>query len=100
MNRPVGTIPLSQTTVPALQQNPYSNLRPQLPAQPKPNPNNRLVQSIQIIETPELETDLRECNKLQLRFGRIIETEGDKNVQVENQLPIEQPLQEEDVVRQ
>ncbi len=41
-----------------------------------------------------------ECNDLQLSYGRIIETEGDKNAQVENQLPAEQPLQEEDVVRQ
>ena len=77
-----------------------TNLRPQLPTQPNPNPNNRPVQSIQIIETPEIETDLRECNDLQLRSGRIIEIEGDKTAQVENQLPIEQPLQEEDVIRQ
>eukprot|EP00253_Pinus_taeda_P015703 PITA_15703 len=84
----------------ALQQNPQSNLRPQLPAQPNPNLNNGPVQSIQIIETPEIGTDLRECNDLQLRFGRIIETEGDKTAQVENQLPIEQPPQEEDVIRQ
>jgi len=35
-----------------------------------------------------------------LRSRCIIETEGDKNAQVENQLPVEQPLQEEDVVRQ
>jgi len=75
-------------------------LRPQLPAQPNLNPNNRPVQSVQITETLELETDLRECNDLQLRAGHIIETEGDKNVQVENQLHAEQPLQEEDVVRQ
>jgi len=60
MNQPVGTIPLPQPTLPALQQNPQSNLRPQLPTKPNLNPNNRRVQSIQIIETPELETDLRE----------------------------------------
>ena len=90
---------LPQPTLPALQQNPQPNLRPQLPTQPNPNLNNRLVQSIQIIETPELEIDLRECNDLQLRSGRIIETEGDKTVQVENQLPVEQSPQEEDVIR-
>lgn len=100
MNQPVGTIPLPQPTLPSLQQNPQSNLRPQLPAQPNPNPNNKPVKSIQIFETPELEIDLRECNDLQLRFGRIIETKGDKNIQVENQLPVEQSLQEEDVVKQ
>ena len=48
-------IPLPQPTLPApytLQQNPRTNLRLQLPAQPNPNPNNRPVQSIQIIEGP------------------------------------------------
>ena len=55
-----GTIPLPQPTLLALQQNPQSSLRPQLPAQPNPNPNNRPVQSIQIIDTSEIESDLRE----------------------------------------
>ena len=80
-------IPLPQPTLPALQQNPQPNLRPQLPAQPNPNPNNRPVQSLQIIETPEVRADMRECNDLQLRSGRIIETEGDKTVQVEISYP-------------
>ena len=84
MHQLVGTIPLPQPTLPALQQNPQSNLRPQLPAQPKPNPNNRLVQSVQIIETSEIGVDLRECNDLQLRSGHIIETEGEKTAHVEN----------------
>jgi len=103
MNRPAKTIPLPQPTllVPyTLQQNPHTNLTPQLPAQPNPNPNNRLAQSLQIIEAPKLETQLRECNNLQLRSRGIIEIEGDKNAQVDNLLPLEQPLQEEDVVRQ
>ena len=82
MHQPVGTIPLPQPTLLALQQNPQSNLRPQLQAQPNPNPNNIPVQSIQIIETPKIGTDLRECNDLQLRSGRIIETEGDKTAQL------------------
>eukprot|EP00253_Pinus_taeda_P027676 PITA_27676 len=60
MHQPVGTIMLPQLTLPALQQNPHSNLRPQLPAQPNPNPNNRPFQSVQIIETPEIGADLRE----------------------------------------
>lgn len=93
----VGTIPLPQPTLPALQQNPQSNLRPQLPAQPNPNPNNRQVQSLQIIESPEIGPELRECNDLQLRSGRIIETEGDKTIHIEDQLPREQPLQQEGV---
>eukprot|EP00253_Pinus_taeda_P020034 PITA_20034 len=100
MNQLAGTIPIPQPTLLALQQNPQSNLRPQLLAQPNPNPNNKPVQSIQIIETPELETDLRKCNDLQLRSGHTIASEGYKKVQVENQLPTEQPLQEEDVVIQ
>lgn len=76
-----------------------ASITTKLPPQPNPNPNNRPVQSVQIIETPELETDLRECNDLQLRSRCIIETEGDKNVQVENQLPAEQILKEEEVFR-
>ena len=84
MQQPVGTIPLPQPTLPALQQNPQSNLRPQLPTQPNPNPNNRPIQSLQIIESPEIGPDLRECNDLQLRSGRIIGTEGDKTVHIED----------------
>eukprot|EP00253_Pinus_taeda_P025718 PITA_25718 len=84
----------------ALQQNPQSNLRPQLPAQSNPNPNNRPVQALQILETLEEGPDLRECNDLQLRSGRIIQTEGNKTVQIEDQLPREQLLQEEDENRQ
>eukprot|EP00253_Pinus_taeda_P033127 PITA_33127 len=82
------------------EQNPQSNLRPQLPAQPNPNPNNRPVQALQILETPEEGLDLRECNDLQLRSGRIIQTEGNKTVQIEDQLPREHLSQEEDVNRQ
>eukprot|EP00253_Pinus_taeda_P003175 PITA_03175 len=66
-------------------------------------PNETLeepVQSVQIIETPEIGADLRECNDLQLRSRRIIETKGDKTVQVENKLPREHLSQEEDVNKQ
>eukprot|EP00253_Pinus_taeda_P022314 PITA_22314 len=97
---PVGNIPLPQPTLPALQQNLQSNLRPQLPAQPNPNPNNRPVQSLQILETPEEGPDLRECNDLQLRSGRTIQTEGNKTVQIEDQLPREYLSHEEDVNKQ
>eukprot|EP00253_Pinus_taeda_P017006 PITA_17006 len=69
-------------------------------AQPNPNPNNRPVQSLQIIETSEIGPDLWECNDLRLRSGRIIETEGDKTVHIEDQLPIERPSQQEDVNRE
>jgi len=103
MNQPARTIPLPQPTLPApytLQQNPQSNLRLQLPAQPNSSPNNIPIQSVQILETSKLETNIRECNGLQLQSGCIINTEGDKNVEVENMLLVEQPLQEDDVVRQ
>jgi len=91
---------LPQPTLPALQQNPQCNMRLQLLAQPNPNPNNRPVQSFQIIETSEIGVDLRECNDLELRSGRIIETEGEKTSHVENQLPREHLTQEEDVNKQ
>lgn len=96
MNQPVGTIPPPQPTLSApyaLQTNLQTNLRPKLPAQPNLNPNNRPIQYVQIIEGPELETKLRECNNLQLISRHIIEPEGDKNVQVENLLPLEQTPQ-------
>jgi len=87
MHQPVATILLPQPTLPVLQQNPQSSLRPQLPTQPNPNPNKRLVQFVEIVETSEIGADLRDCNGLQLRSRRIIETEGDKTAHVENQLP-------------
>jgi len=57
-------------------------MRMKLLAQPNPNPNNRQVQSLQIIESPEIGPELRECNDLHLRFGRIIEIEGDKTIHI------------------
>lgn len=36
-----------------IQHNQQPVIRPQLPAQPNPNPNNRPVQLIQIIEDPK-----------------------------------------------
>eukprot|EP00253_Pinus_taeda_P031302 PITA_31302 len=48
-------------------------------------------------ESSEIELDLQECNDLQLRSGRIIETEGHRTTHIEDQLPVEQPSQEEDV---
>jgi len=100
MHQPVGTMPLPQPTVLALQQNPQSNMRPQLPAQPNPNPNNKPIQSVQIIETSEIGFDLRECNDLQLNSRCIIETEGEKTAHLENQLPGEHLTEEEDVNKQ
>jgi hypothetical protein len=47
-NQPMGMAPQTQPTLQAplqLPQNPQSQLRPQLPAQPHPNPNNRPAHS-------------------------------------------------------
>ena len=55
-----------------LPQNPQPQMRPQLPAQPNPNPNNRRVQLMQIVKNLEGETNSVRCNKLRLRLGRII----------------------------
>ena len=64
-----------------LQQNPQSNIWLQLPAQPNPNPNNRLIQSVQIIEGLDPKAELRECIELKLGFGCIISLDEDKNLQ-------------------
>lgn len=55
---------------------------------------------MKIIEGTEPETELSECNDLQLRSGHIIEFEGGKNVQIENLLLIEQTPQEDNLVIQ
>lgn len=102
----MGTVPLSQLTLPApytLQQNPQSNIQPQLPAQPKPNPNNRPIHLVQIIEGLDPDAELRECNELKLRSGCVIVLDEDKNLQPEELHP-NKPLtiddqQGEDTVR-
>lgn len=40
-----------------LQQNSQTLLHPQLLAQPNPNPNNKPIQLVQIIENPEYEIE-------------------------------------------
>ena len=47
-------------------------IRSQLLAQPNPNPNNRLVQLIHIIENPKPNAEQKQCNELRLRSGRTI----------------------------
>jgi hypothetical protein len=74
----MGMSPQTQPTLQAplqLSQNPQSQLRPQLPAQPNPNPNNIPTQLIQIMENGEGETNLVGCRELQLRSRRIISHE-------------------------
>jgi hypothetical protein len=50
-------------------------MRPQLPAQPNPNPNNRPAQLVQIIENLDGEINSVGCNELRLRSGCIISPE-------------------------
>lgn len=55
---------------------------------------------MQPIKGPELETKLNECNELKLRSGWIIESQGDKNIQIEYLLPVQQAPQLENMVEQ
>ena len=43
---------------------------------------------------------MRECNELKLRSGRIIVPKDDKNIQLEEPLPVEQTPQRENTVKQ
>jgi hypothetical protein len=58
-----------------LPQNPQSQLRPQLPTQSHPKPNNIPTHLIHIMENGEEETNSVGCNKLRLRSGCIISPE-------------------------
>jgi hypothetical protein len=69
---PMGMAPQTHPMLQAplqLPQNPQSQLCPQLPAQPHPNPNNRPAQLIHIMENGEGETSSVGCSKLRLRSG-------------------------------
>jgi hypothetical protein len=48
-------------------------MRPQLPIQPNPNPNNKVVQCIDIKNQPILSLFLAQCNDIHLRSGKIVE---------------------------
>jgi hypothetical protein len=48
-------------------------MRPQLPVQPNPNPNNKVVQCIDIYNQPTLSLLPAQCNDIHLRSGRIVE---------------------------
>eukprot|EP00253_Pinus_taeda_P002518 PITA_02518 len=56
--------------------------------QPNLNPNNRLVQLVQIIENPKYEIEQKECNELRLRSGRVINLEENRDQpSIENVTP-------------
>jgi hypothetical protein len=61
LSLPAGTPPINQT------------MRPQLPVQPNPNPNNKVVQCIDIYNWPILSILPAQCNDIHLRSGRIVE---------------------------
>jgi hypothetical protein len=48
-------------------------MRPQLPVQPKPNPNNKVVQCIDIQNQPIFSLFPMQCNDIHLRSGKIVE---------------------------
>jgi hypothetical protein len=55
-NQPMGMAPQTQPTLQSplqLPQNPQSQLHPQLPTQPHPNPNNIPAHLVQIMENME-----------------------------------------------
>jgi hypothetical protein len=48
-------------------------MRPQLPVQPNPNPNNKAVQCIDIQNQPILSLFPAQCNDIHLRSRKIVE---------------------------
>jgi hypothetical protein len=45
-----------------------------MPVQPNPNPNNKAVQNIDILNVPALSITAMPCDEIHLRSGRIVET--------------------------
>jgi hypothetical protein len=87
-NQPMGMAPQAQPTLQAplqLPQNPQPQVCPQLPAQPNPNPNNRLAQLMQIIENLDGEINSIGCNELQLRSGHIYPKESKIHQEQDNE---------------
>ena len=70
-------------------------MRPQLPVQPNPNPNNKAMQCIDIHNQPTFSLLPAQCNDIHLRSGRIVEpiiadvTSSDKEETKEHDVPEE-----------
>jgi hypothetical protein len=70
-------------------------MRPQLPVQPNPNPNNKVVQCIDIHNQPTLSLFPVQCNDIHLRSGKIVEpiiadvTSSDKEEAKKHDVPEE-----------
>jgi hypothetical protein len=81
LSLPAGTPPNNQT------------MRPQLLVQPNPNPNNKVVQCIDIYNQPTLSLLPAQCNDIHLLSGRIVEptivdvTSSDKEETKEHDVP-------------
>ena len=48
-------------------------IRPQLPAQPNPNPNNKIVHQFETINMPAYSLSPVPCNDIPLRSGKVVE---------------------------
>jgi hypothetical protein len=81
LSLPAGTPPINQV------------IRPQLPVQPNPNPNNKAVQCIDVYNQPTLSLLPAQCNDIHLRSGRVVEptiadvTSPDKEETQEHDVP-------------
>jgi hypothetical protein len=81
LSLPAGTPPINQV------------IRPQLPVQPNPNPNNKVVQCIDVYNQPTLSLLPAQCNDIHLRSGRVVEptiadvTSPDKEETQEHDVP-------------
>ena len=48
-------------------------IRPQLPAQPNPNPNNKVFHQFETVNMPAYSINPIPCNDIRLRSGRVVE---------------------------
>ena len=48
-------------------------MRPQLPAQPNPNPNNKIVHQFETVNMPAYSLCPVPCNNIHLRSGKIVD---------------------------
>jgi len=47
-------------------------LRPHIPIQPNPNPNNKGAQQSDTLNLPSYKISTTECNEINLRSGRVV----------------------------
>ena len=49
------------------------SIRPQLPAQPNPNPNNKAIHLFETVNMPAYSLTPVPCNDIHLRSGKVVE---------------------------